>query len=202
MRGLVVDWGSVLTSSIQDSLDAWQAREAIDRDRFATVMRNLHDERDSDLHLLETGILDRPEFDRRLASRLMCVDGSPVDPIGLADRMMSELTPNAPVRSIVRECREAGWRTVMLSNSWGTGYDEEALGTLFDAMLFSDRIGLRKPDRRAFEAALVAIDLPPQACIMIDDLRRNIKAAEEMGMTGFLYRHGDEGALRTALDLT
>ena len=201
MQGLVVDWGSVLTTSIDEAIASWLAWEGIAWDAFASVMRSLHDESDSALHRLETGRLARRDFEVHLAERLASATGRPVDPEDLADRMLRDLHPNEPLRGIVRECRSRGWRTAMLSNSWGFDYDEDDLGTLFDSLLISDRIGLRKPDAPAFEAALQALDLPAQSCVMIDDLRRNIKAAEALGMRGFLYRHGSEAELRAFLGL-
>lgn len=198
-RGLVVDWGSVLTSSIDVALDSWLEREGIDQDTFALVMRSLHDEPDSPLHRLETGRLSRADFETRLADRLTTRAGEPVAPLDLANRMLGDLRPNEPLRALVAQCRSLGWRTVMLSNSWGFDYDEDDLGSLFDGLLISDRIGLRKPDPAAFTAALDLLDLPATACVMVDDLRRNIKAAERIGMRGFLYQHGSENELRSFL---
>lgn len=200
-QGLVVDWGSVLTSSIDDAIASWLVREAVDQQSFAVAMRSLHDQQDSPLHRLETGRLPREDFERHLAALLVTTDGSSLPSRDLANRMLGDLHPNEPLRDIVAQCRSLGWRTVMLSNSWGFDYDEADLGTLFDALLISDRIGLRKPDAAAFQAALDAVDLPAQACVMVDDLRRNIKAAEHIGMRGFLYRHGSERELRAFLGL-
>jgi len=201
MPGLIVDWGSVLTSSIRVSFDDWLSRESVDREVFATVMRRLHDEPDSELHRLETGALPQPDFEIALASMLRTTHGESVDPTHLVARMMAGLEPNESMREIVRECHALGWRTVMLSNSWGNSYDEDVLETMFDALLISDRIGLRKPDARAFEAAVDSAGLPAHECIMIDDLKRNIRGAENVGMSGFLYRHGSEAELRDVLAL-
>ena len=54
---------------------------------------------------------------------------------------------------------------------------------LFDHVIESSKIGLRKPDPRIYERMCEVLDLDPKFCIYIDDLGINLKPARAMGMT-------------------
>ena len=46
----------------------------------------------------------------------------------------------------------------------------------------------RKPDPRIYHLTLERVDLPPEACIFIDDMEINCKAAEEIGIHAVHFR--------------
>ena len=54
---------------------------------------------------------------------------------------------------------------------------------LFDHVIESARIGLRKPDPRIYQMMVEALGVDPEACVYLDDLGVNLKPAREMGMT-------------------
>jgi putative hydrolase of the HAD superfamily len=54
---------------------------------------------------------------------------------------------------------------------------------LFDAIIESAKIGLRKPDPRIYRMMVEALGVEPSRCIYLDDLGVNLKPAREMGMT-------------------
>jgi putative hydrolase of the HAD superfamily len=54
---------------------------------------------------------------------------------------------------------------------------------LFDVMVESSRIGVRKPEPRFYEIACEQLGIEPTAAVMLDDLGVNLKPAREMGMT-------------------
>jgi putative hydrolase of the HAD superfamily len=85
--------------------------------------------------------------------------------------------------------RAAGLRTAALTNNWvaenGVGMQERmpALGGLFDLIIESSIVGLRKPDPRIYELVCERLDVEPTAAIFLDDLGVNLKPARAMGMT-------------------
>jgi putative hydrolase of the HAD superfamily len=91
------------------------------------------------------------------------------------------------VAALVRAARAAGLRTAVLSNADdvdpAAGFDD-----LVDAVLVSGQTGLRKPDPAAFTAAAAALGVAPEACLLVDDLPGNVRAAASVGMTGVLHR--------------
>ena len=54
---------------------------------------------------------------------------------------------------------------------------------LFDHVIESAKIGLRKPDPRIYRMMIEALAVDPSKCIYLDDLGVNLKPAREMGMT-------------------
>jgi putative hydrolase of the HAD superfamily len=54
---------------------------------------------------------------------------------------------------------------------------------LFDHVIESAKIGLRKPDLRIYLMMVEALGVDPKECVYLDDLGVNLKPAREMGMT-------------------
>jgi putative hydrolase of the HAD superfamily len=54
---------------------------------------------------------------------------------------------------------------------------------LFDHIIESAKIGLRKPDPRVYRMMTDALGVDPKHCVYLDDLGVNLKPAREMGMT-------------------
>ena len=54
---------------------------------------------------------------------------------------------------------------------------------LFDHVIESAKIGLRKPDPRIYRMMTDALGVDPKNCVYLDDLGVNLKPAREMGMT-------------------
>ncbi len=54
---------------------------------------------------------------------------------------------------------------------------------LFDHVIESAKIGLRKPDPRIYRMMTEALGVDPKNCVYLDDLGVNLKPAREMGMT-------------------
>jgi putative hydrolase of the HAD superfamily len=198
LRGVITDWGGVMTNPISETVQAWLTAEGIDRDSYVAVMRQwvtqAYDEAhgDNPIHALERGEAPDADFEQALASQLKLLDGSPVAGEGLLARMFAGSRMDGGMLELFRRLHAAGVPTGLLSNSWGgDSYPSELFGDLFDAVVISSRVGMRKPERRIFEHAAGLLGLEPQECIFIDDIQANITAAEELGFTGVL--HGDTG---------
>ena len=93
----------------------------------------------------------------------------------------------------VRRCRANGLKTAMLTNNFvgiprpgdgpaTEGYTPE-LAALFDVVIESSRVGVRKPDPRFYEMACKELDIEPHEAVFLDDLGVNLKPAKAMGMT-------------------
>jgi putative hydrolase of the HAD superfamily len=54
---------------------------------------------------------------------------------------------------------------------------------LFDHVIASAKIGLRKPDPRIYQMMTDALGVDPKGCVYLDDLGVNLKPARELGMT-------------------
>ena len=61
-------------------------------------------------------------------------------------------------------------------------YTREVMG-LFDAVIESSKVGIRKPDPRIYLMMCETLGVKPGACVYLDDLGGNLKPARAMGMT-------------------
>jgi putative hydrolase of the HAD superfamily len=190
LRGLLVDYGGVLTNPLSEFIGNWVRAEKIDRDRYADLMRRWlgTDAGGNPVQDLETGRIDAAQFERLLAAELL--EHTPADPAqadrtaGMLTRMFAGMRVEASMIGAVRAARDAGVRTGLLSNSWGLDYERDGWDTLFDAVVISGEVGLRKPDPAIYALAADRLGLPPQEIVFVDDLRPNVRAAVAAGMVG------------------
>ncbi len=197
---VVLDWGGVLTVAVPAFIEDWLSRENIDRERYTATMRawmGRHAAPDNPVFRLETGELSADGFERLLAAELVTLDGRGIAANGLLRRMFGTAHPDPAMVGLVRDLRRQGLRTVLLSNSWGEGYPEDLLRELFDTVVISGRIGLRKPDPRIFEHTLDAIGLPAHRCVFFDDAPVNVDGARAVGLHA--HRHTDADTTRAVL---
>jgi len=176
-RGLLVDFGGVLTTDVFASFRAFCEAEGLSphavRDRFREdpAAREL-------LADLECGRITEEEFEPQFAALLEIPDRN-----GLIDRLFAGMHPDQAMVDAVRAARDAGVRTGLISNSWGRGrYDRSQFPQLFDGTVISGEVGVRKPEPRIYAMGAEAIALPPDQCVFVDDLPGNLKPARELGM--------------------
>jgi putative hydrolase of the HAD superfamily len=175
--GLLVDWGGVLTTNVFGSFDAFCAREGL----APGVVRHafVNDARArASLIGLELGTLPEPDFEARMADVLG------VDPTNLIERLMGSAGPDLAMTAVVRRARDHGIATGLISNSWGESrYDADLLRELFDGVVISATVGVRKPAPEIYELGAQSLHLQPKECVFVDDLRGNLKPARVLGMT-------------------
>src|SRR5216683_2588704 len=123
-RGVIADWGGVLTTPILATVQAWIQADDIDWNSYQAVMRTwvaeAYDFNGSanPIHALERGECSGPEFERLLAAQLSRMDGGAVVAEGLLRRMFTASVPDPAMYNTLRALRGAGFSTAMLSNSW------------------------------------------------------------------------------------
>ncbi|MFG1942070.1 HAD family hydrolase [Nonomuraea sp. NPDC048826] len=208
VTGVLIDWGGVLTTSMSDSIAKWIVADRIDGEHYRTVMRELVDaayngQGENLIHGLERGELDATAFEHDLAARLLTLDGVPPAPDGLLTRMFAGFERVEAMYDMLREARGHGVKTCLLSNSWSNTYERDGWDEVFDAVVISGEVGMRKPEPRIFHHALDLIGQPGESCVFIDDIEANIVAARGLGMAGIHHRDPDTtiGELESLLRL-
>jgi epoxide hydrolase-like predicted phosphatase len=175
-RGLLVDYGGVLTTSLFESFRAFCESEGLAPETLGARFRSDRASRQL-LIGLETGTIEEAQFEPQLAARLG------VSAHGLIDRMFAGSKPDDSMLDAVRAARRAGIRTGLISNSWGTRrYDRSQLNELFDGVVISGEVGMRKPASEMYELGAERIGLEPTACVFVDDLPFNLDPAAQLGM--------------------
>ncbi|MCC5579799.1 HAD family phosphatase [Microtetraspora sp. AC03309] len=194
LKGVLIDWGGVLTTSLADSIAGWITEDRIDATHYKDVMRELilhayeGGDGESVIHALERGEISAPDFERDLAARLVTLDGVPPVAEGLLARMFVGFQPVEEMNEMLRLARTAGIRTCLVSNSWANDYPRHTWDGLFDEIVISGEVGMRKPEERIFHHALGLVGLPPEECVFIDDIEANITAARAIGLVGIHHR--------------
>jgi epoxide hydrolase-like predicted phosphatase len=177
ITGLLVDWGGVMTTNLFHSFSAFCESEGLDPAALAQAFRGNEAAREL-LIGFEEGRVDETQFESGLG-RLLGVERAE----GLIDRLFAGAQPEPAMVAAVRAARAAGIATGLISNSWGTTrYPRELLGELFEGVVISGEVGIRKPAPRIYELGAQAIDRAPARCVFVDDLPFNLPPAQELGM--------------------
>jgi putative hydrolase of the HAD superfamily len=184
-RGLLIDWGGVLTTDLFASFASFCEAEGLEAAKVRELFRG--DEAARELLIdFECGRVDEPEFERRFAPMLG------VSEERMVDRMFAGVAPDARMLAAVRAARDAGIRTGLISNSWGVHRYPQDMDELFDGVVISGVVGIRKPAPEIYAMGADAIGLPPQDCVFVDDLGFNLKPAKELGMATILHTDSEQ----------
>jgi putative hydrolase of the HAD superfamily len=187
---LIVDYGGVLTTSIQDSMQVFASEEGIELQDLARIALAAYVEGDDDLvTAFETGRMSEEDFSLEFAQRLAMATGKEIDPERFVARMFGGVRLEEGMLETVATTRKAGFKTALLSNSWGlSGYPRERFSDLFDVVVISGEVGMRKPQPEIFQFTAEKLDVQASRCVFVDDHPGHLKAALQEGMTTILHR--------------
>ncbi len=149
-----------------------------------------------DWHLLETGKMTMAEFNDRLVARSEAHLGSAID-TGFYPRFLESLRVNIywPVVHRVRELRAEGYRTAILTNNvaeWAGVWQASIPVDLFDVIVDSSAVGLRKPDEAIFHLTCERLGVAPEAAVFLDDSPGHVAAAQRAGLAGIVVTGPDQ----------
>jgi putative hydrolase of the HAD superfamily len=201
-HALIVDWGGVLTERLDLAVRTWAEREGIDFDHYLQAMRRwLSPEEQLEaeinpIHAIERGEITVPDFEARLAAEIRRLDGHPVRTDGLLGRMFASFETAHAMNALVTRAKRRGIRTALLSNSWGNRYPRDGWDDMFDVVVISGEVGMRKPEAEIFELTAERLHVAASDCVFVDDLRANVEAAARLGMTAVLHRSYEQTAAR------
>ncbi|MDQ3940890.1 MAG: HAD family phosphatase [Actinomycetota bacterium] len=189
-EALVVDFGGVLTTPLQDSLELFAQEQGIELQDLARIaLRAYAGGEDTLVTGFETGAISEEEFSIEFAQRLAQETGREVDPERLVRRLFGGMRLEEGMLDAVAKVRQNGLKTGLLSNSWGLDlYPRERFQALFDVVVISAEVGLRKPDPEIFRFTVEELGVAAERCIFVDDHPGHLKAALAEGMTTVLHR--------------
>ena len=191
LKGAIFDLGGVLTEPVG------RHRETITDPVQLDLLRFFLDEFKDvyhlptgahDLHLLETGEISDDEFFERMTVRYIAEGGHDEVDARLAAHVVfgKGMVACGAMIDAVRQVKAAGYRTALLTNIsrsgesvWRTLF---AVDELFDVVVDSSQVRLRKPDPAIFLLTCERLGLAPHECLFVDDLHCNVEAARELGM--------------------
>ena len=192
---LICDFGGVLTTPLQEGFLAYQDESGVSLEELGKAMGRAADEHgEHPLFVLERGEITEAEFRARIESHLE--DG--FDLARLRALYFERLDPNRAMIDFVRELRERGVRTALLTNNvreweplWRSKLPE--VDELFEVVVDSAFVGLRKPDHAIFELTLERLGgVAPERCVFVDDLDVNCEAARGLGMAAVRFENAEQ----------
>jgi putative hydrolase of the HAD superfamily len=186
MKGLLLDWGGVLTTNVFESFRDFCVGVGLAPDAVKRLFREEPRAREL-VRGLETEALSEDEFGERFGELLELEDRS-----RLIERMFGGVRPDERMLAAVRSVRAAGFRTGLISNSMGgASYDRDLFPELFDGVVISGEVGMHKPQPEIFLLGAERAGVAAEQCVFVDDLRENCDGAEAVGMTVVLHRGAD-----------
>jgi len=193
-EALIVDFGGVLTTPLQEAFSEFGESIGLELQDFVRVFLKAYaGEEDTLVTDFETGKLSEEDFSTRFAERLTEATGRPVEAEGLVGRVFAGMSIEQDMLRAVELTKAAGFKTGLLSNSWGAStYPREILDPLFDTLVISGEVGMRKPDPEIFHFTAEKMGVDLAASIFVDDHPGHLKSAAELGMTTVLHKSPNE----------
>ena len=184
IEAVVFDWGGVLAGNVAD-------RAAEVEQRFGLAPGSLPallglDPYDTDLtnlwHRRELGQATALEWAQWYSARLAAAGGPtvPAEMLVATERERFTLTPNQAILDALPRLKDAGYRLAICTNNFLETRDFWQAGLpldLFDAIVVSCDLGVRKPDPEMFEHVSDALQTHAEAIVLLDDLPANIAGA-------------------------
>ena len=189
VRAVISDFGGVLTTPLFNAFAHVQEEHGIPIESLGLAMWRATQERgENPLFPLERGELSEPEFLAIIETALSAEVGREVSMHDFGERYFAQLHPNEEFTGYLRSLKEdRGVRLAMLTNNvreWEARWRSMIpdIDELFEAVVDSAFVGMRKPDPAIYELTLERLGLPAEACAFVDDIDVNCDAASALGL--------------------
>ena len=185
IRAALFDFGGVILSSPFDAFASYEREAGLPEGLIRRL--NATDPDTNAWAKLERSEVTIEEFCRLFEGEASAA-GHTVDAQRIIGLLSGEIRPE--MVEAVRRCKAGGLVTACLTNNFvvDEGHvDREsemsAVMGLFDAVIESSKVGVRKPDPKFYELACEQLGIEPSEAVFLDDLGINLKPARAMGMT-------------------
>ena len=108
-------------------------------------------------------------------------------PEDLLSGLFAQMRPEPAMFDLVQDLKNAGVRVALLTNSWGNTYPRERIDAVFDLVVISGEVGMRKPNPDIFGHMLGLLKLRPERVVLVDDAESNTDGAARLGMHAILH---------------
>jgi putative hydrolase of the HAD superfamily len=197
IEAIVSDFGGVLTSPLLNSFLAFQDSSGVSLETFGAAMMAIGERLGVVLLAeLETGRMSEADFLGELAAELAEREGRPIEMRGFGERYFEHLHPNEPMIGYMRTLRARGHRMAICTNNvreWEALWRAKLpVDEIFDLVVDSAWVGVRKPDREIYDLTLERLGVPAERALLLDDIEVNCDAARELGMRAVWFRDNDQ----------
>ncbi|MDA9432910.1 HAD-IA family hydrolase [Bradyrhizobium sp. CCBAU 51627] len=186
IEAVIFDFGGVLTSSPFEAFARFESERGLPVDIIRRT--NAANHLENAWAKFERAEVDIETFDALFAAESLAL-GAEVRGRDVLPLLQGDLRPEMvdALKRIKAQFKTGCITNNLPANAIGsmTGrslYVAEVM-VLFDHVIESAKIGLRKPDPRIYQLMVETLKVDPKTCVYLDDLGVNLKPAREMGMT-------------------
>ena len=187
IEAVIWDFGGVITTSPFEAFARFEAERGLPADiiRRTNAVNHL----ENAWAKFERAEVDIDAFDELFAAESLALGGAEVRGRDVLPLLFGDLRPEMveALRRIKTRLKTGCITNNLPANAIGSAsgrvlYIAEVMA-LFDHVIESAKIGLRKPDPRIYQMMVETLKVDPKNCVYLDDLGVNLKPAREMGMT-------------------
>lgn len=191
IRAVMFDFGGVISSSPFEAFARFEEENGLPAGFIRRVNATHPD--DNAWARLERNEVDVDTFGSRWADESRAL-GHEIDGRRVLEMLAGQIRPR--MVAAIETCRTS-YKTACLTNNFahvghGASGQMAAVYALFDAVLESRVLGVRKPDPRFYELACDAVGVRPDESVFLDDLGVNLKPARALGMHTIKVTDPDE----------
>lgn len=184
IRAVLFDFGGVILSSPFEAFESYEQRAGLPAGTIRAI--NATDADSNAWARLERSELGIDGFIEVFEQEALAA-GHRLSGAEVLECLRGELRPEMVVA--IRKLK-AHFLVGLLTNNfltgsadWSAGGSFHELVDLFDVVVESSRVGVRKPEPRFYELALEELGIDATEAVFLDDLGVNLKPARAMGMT-------------------
>ena len=184
-KAVIWDFGGVITSSPFEAFNKFELDNNLPKDIIRTI--NSENPDDNAWAKFERNDVDINEFDT-LFSKEADKKGFQISGKQVVKLLSGDIRkPMVDFLLSLKENYKLGCITNNIQNSKDDKVNHlnqaSQVMKIFDHIIESSRVGLRKPDPKIYYMSCNALGVRPEECIYLDDLGINLKPARKIGMT-------------------
>jgi putative hydrolase of the HAD superfamily len=189
IEAVLWDFGGVFTASPFHAIRTWAPTVGLDGDVVLELLFGRYeDDGDHPWHRLERGEMAMVDTFAAIASAAEA-RGVALDIKALFGAMAHDPFDRSMVLELAHELRARGLRMAVVTNNAREFADAwkklVPVDHLFDDVIDSSEVGVRKPNPRIYELALERLGVTdPARAVFLDDFEPNVVAARRLGLHG------------------
>ena len=189
VEAVIWDFGGVFTTSPFEAFNRYETASGVPLNHIRTI--NATNPHDNAWALFERSEIDAAGFDAMFLKESQAL-GQNVRGADVLPLLSGDVRP--AMMAALKTCK-AHFKVGCITNNVMTGQGAGMAATtekaaqvaeimgLFDAVIESSKVGVRKPDPRIYQMMCELLEVKPDACVYLDDLGINCKPAHQLGMT-------------------
>ncbi|MEO8003411.1 MAG: HAD-IA family hydrolase [Betaproteobacteria bacterium] len=188
IRAVLWDFGGVMTESPFIAFRRFETDHGLPVNFLRDINARNHDH--NAWARFERSELSPRQFDQAFADESRAA-GHEVRGLDVIDLLYGRIRPE--MVTALKACKGHFTNACVTNNvsaGAGRGIDRDSsraeewknISALFDLVIESSRIGVRKPEPRFFELTCAELGITPDQAVYLDDLGTNLKPARKMGM--------------------